>query len=135
MNSNSSYLWYQKLIKPSWAPPSFLFGPVWSVLYILIAGSFGYVFYRVFFIKDIPAVVAVPFILNLVCNALFTPIQFGLKNNLLASVDILLILITLVVSLVMIYPYIRWVSYINIPYVLWVCFATTLQLTITYLNK
>ncbi|KND48214.1 MAG: tryptophan-rich sensory protein [Parcubacteria bacterium C7867-006] len=131
---NNTYNWYQNLVKPSWAPPSYLFGPVWTFLYIIIAVSYGYVGY-LYFTKKIPFVVLLPFILNLIFNFAFSPIQFGLQNNLLASVDILLILGTLVWALYSIYPYLPWVSYINIPYVLWVSFATVLQLTITYLNK
>lgn len=121
------------LKKPSWAPPSYLFGPVWTVLYILIAASFGTVFYKAA-TKQIPSAVAIPFILNLAFNAAFTPLQFGLQNNLLAALDILLVLATLVWALVAIYPHLRWVAYINIPYLLWVIFATVLQLTITNLN-
>ena len=74
---NNTYNWYQQLIKPTWAPPSFLFGPVWSVLYVLIFVSFGTVFYKVFN-KELPMIVALPFILNLIFNFAFTPIQFGL---------------------------------------------------------
>lgn len=130
----NTYNWYSQLYKPSWAPPSWLFGPVWTVLYAIIAVSFGTVFYKVY-TKQIPWLVAVPFVLNLVFNALFTPLQFGLKNNLLASIDILLVLGTLVWALWAIWPHARWVTYVNIPYVLWVSFATVLQLTITYLNR
>lgn len=131
---NNSYSWYQNLIKPSWAPPSFLFGPVWTVLYAIIFVSFGYVF-NLFIQKRIPFVVLLPFILNLLFNFIFTPIQFGLKNNFLASIDISLVLITLIWLLVAIFPYAKWVALINIPYLLWVLFATVLQFTITYLNK
>lgn len=130
---NESYTWYQTLVKPTWAPPSWLFGPVWSVLYFIIAVTYGYVFYQVATGK-LPKIIALPFVLNLFFNFIFTPIQFGLKNNLLASLDILLVLGTLVWALVVIYPHIRWVTFLNIPYLLWVCFATVLQLTITYLN-
>lgn len=130
----NTYNWYSQLHKPSWAPPSWLFGPVWTVLYAIIAVSFGIVFYKVY-TKQIPWLVAVPFVLNLVFNVLFTPLQFGLKNNLLASVDIVLVLGTLVWALLAIWPHARWVTYVNIPYVLWVSFATVLQLTITYLNR
>ena len=129
-----TYNWYQQLIKPSWAPPSYLFGPVWTFLYILIAISFGKVFWM-FFKKQIPFLVVLPFILNLIFNFSFTPIQFGLKNNLLAAIDILLVLATLIWAMISIYPHSRWVTYIQIPYLLWVSFATVLQLTITYLNK
>lgn len=128
-----SYQWYQALVKPDWAPPSWLFGPVWTVLYAVIAVSFGTVFYKALTGK-IPAIVALPFILNLVFNALFTPIQFGLRNNIVAAIDIVLVLGTLVWALIAVWPHLRWVVYANIPYLLWVSFATVLQLTITYLN-
>jgi tryptophan-rich sensory protein len=130
---NNSYEWYQLLLKPNWAPPSWLFGPVWSVLYTIIAFTFGTVFYRAYTGK-LSWMIALPFVLNLFFNALFTPIQFGLKNNLLASLDILLVLGTLIWALLSIYPHIKWVALANIPYLLWVSFATVLQLTITYLN-
>jgi len=130
----SNYIWYQQLIKPFWAPPAYLFGPVWTVLYILIAVSFGKVFWM-FFNKKISWLVMLPFALNLIFNLVFTPIQFGLQNNYLAALDILLILSTLIWAMVAIYPFARWITYIQIPYLLWVSFATVLQLTITVLNR
>lgn len=130
----NAYSWYAHLIKPSWSSPAWLFGPAWTVLYILIAISFGKVFLMAWQ-KQIAFFVALPFILNLMFNAAFTPLQFGLKNNLLAAVDILLVLGTLVWAMAAIYPHERWITYIQIPYVLWVSFATALQLTITYLNR
>lgn len=126
--------WYSQLIKPTWSPPAWLFGPVWSFLYLLIAASFGTVFYKTI-TGSLSWLVALPFVLNLVFNFAFTPLQFGLKNNLLASIDILLILGTLIWAMIAIYPHIRWVAYIQIPYLLWVSFASVLQITITYLNK
>lgn len=131
---NKAYNWYSTLVRPTWAPPSWIFGPVWTVLYALIAVSFGRVFIM-FAQKQIPLVVVLPFVLNLVFNFVFTPIQFGLRNNLLASIDILLVLSTLVWAMWAIFPFARWITYINIPYLLWVAFATVLQLTITFLNK
>ena len=125
---------YAELIKPFWAPPSWLFGPVWTVLYAIIAATFGTVFYKAFTGK-LPWIVALPFALNLVFNFAFTPLQFWLKNNLLAAIDIVLVLGTLIWALVAIWPHLRWVAYANIPYLLWVSFATILQLTVTYLNR
>ena len=127
---------YAQLLKPAWSPPSWLFGPVWSVLYVIIAVSFGTVFYKAF-TKEIPWIVALPFALNLLFNFAFTPIQFGLKNNLLASIDILLVLTTLVWASLALWhfaPELRFIVYANIPYFLWVLFATCLQITITWLN-
>jgi tryptophan-rich sensory protein len=129
-----TYNWYARLIKPSWSPPAWLFAPVWTVLYILIVISFGKVFLLVWQ-KQLPFMVALPFILNLVFNLAFTPLQFGLKSNLLAAIDILLVLGTLIWAMAVIYPYVPWVTYIQIPYLIWVIFATVLQLTITYLNR
>ncbi len=128
---------YAELIKPFWSPPSWLFGPVWTVLYAIIAISFGTVFYKAFTGK-LSWMVALPFALNLLFNLVFTPIQFGLKNNLLASIDILLVVGTLLWALYAIWhaaPELRWITYANIPYLLWGTFATCLQITITYLNK
>lgn len=129
-----NYVKYSELKKPTWAPPSCLFGPVWSVLYIVIAVSFVSVFLNAFK-ADLSWFVALPFILNLIFNFLFTPLQFRLKNNLLAAIDIALVLLTLIWALIVIYPYFHWIALANIPYLLWVSFATILQFTVTYLNR
>ena len=129
--------WYSQLIKPSWAPPSWVFGPVWTVLYIIIAVSFGTVFYKAFNLQ-LSWLVALPFVLNLIFNFAFAPIQFGLKNNLLAAMDILLVVSTLLWALSALWiaaSDLRWVVYANIPYLLWGTFATAVQLTITYKNR
>lgn len=125
---------YSDLVKPTWAPPSWIFGPVWSFLYLLIAISFGTVFYKLA-TKQIPFMVAIPFILNIVFNATFTYFQFDLKNNTLAAIDILLVLGTLIWAMIAVFPHARWITYIQIPYLLWVSFATVLQLTITFINR
>ncbi len=129
----NDYPEYMQLIKPDWAPPSFLFGPVWTFLYITIAITFATVFWNVWK-KKWPKSLLAPFILNLIFNLSFTPLQFGLKSNLLAAVDILLVLATLIWAMWVIWPKARWITYTLIPYLLWVSFATVLQLTITYLN-
>ncbi|SDM42091.1 TspO/MBR family protein [Maricaulis salignorans] len=126
--------WYAQLKRPAWAPPAWLFGPVWSVLYLIIAGSFGFVFWLAF-TGEISAWLALPFVLNLIFNAAFTPLQFGLRSNLLAAVDITLVLGTLIWALASIYPIAPWVLYANIPYLIWVGFATVLQYTITARNR
>ncbi len=130
---NNTYNWYSQLIKPEWAPPAFLFGPVWSVLYFIILVSFSYVFYKIWQ-GELPKSLALPLILNLVFNLAFSPIQFGLQNNALASIDIVLVLATIIWAGIVIFPYVPLVVYANIPYLLWVSFATVLQFTVTYLN-
>lgn len=134
MAMNNTQIWYQSLIKPQWAPDPSIFGIVWPFLYAIIAVTFGTVFYKAF-TKQIPWLVALPFALNLVFNFAFTPIQFRLQNNLLAALDILLVLGTLIWALFAIWPHMRWVALANVPYLLWVTFATVLQLTITIMNR
>jgi benzodiazapine receptor len=94
---------YMEWIQPSWAPPSWVFGPVWSILYLVIAISFGYVFLKVWR-RQWPILVAVPFALNLIFNALFTPIQFGLQNLWLAAIDIVLVWLTIVWAMKAVWP-------------------------------
>src|SRR3989344_6286164 len=125
---NNNFAFYQELLKPAWAPPAWLFGPVWTALYILIAFSFGRVFFMAWQ-KRIPLLVVLPFALNLLFNFAFTPLQFGLRNNLLASLDVLLVVGTLIWALYAVWhasPELRWVVYANIPYLLWGTFATCL---------
>src|ERR1700690_4334867 len=129
-----NYRQYGTYKKPTWAPPAWVFAPVWSALYVIIAASYGYVAY-LGVNHLIPFVVVLPFASNLIFNLAFTPIQFGFRSFVLAAADVVLVLATLVWALWIIYPYAPWVSIINIPYLLWVCFATVLQLTVTALNR
>ena len=126
-------IWYSQLIKPTWAPPAWLFGPVWTVLYVIIIITFGAVFYKTFK-KNVSWKIALPFLLNLIFNFVFSPLQFGLRNNLLAVIDVILVLATLIWVMAAAYRRMRWIFWANIPYLLWVTFATVLQLTVTYLN-
>ena len=125
---------YQEYARPFWAPPSWIFGPVWSVLYVIIAISFGYVGYW-YLSGAIPLAIVIPFALNLVFNIAFTPIQFRLRSFVLASIDILLIFVTLVWAMSAIRPYAPWVSIVNIPYLAWVSFASILQITVAVMNS
>ena len=134
MKKNEAYDWYLNLKKPTWAPPSWLFGPVWAFLYLIIFVTYAEVVI-LSFEGRIPFLVELPFVLNILFNLNFSAIQFRLKNNLLASADILLILATLIWAMIAIFSFAPFVAYANIPYLAWVSFATVLQLKITHLNK
>jgi len=134
MKKPSTKTRYAQLKKPSWSPPSWLFGPVRTFLYILIIISFGKVFLMGWG-KEISFIIMLPFILNLLFNIIFSPIQFRLQNNPLAAIDILLIRGTIIRSMIVIYPYHPWILYMQIPYLIWVSIATVLQLTITSMNR
>lgn len=126
--------WYRQLVKPAWAPPAWIFGPVWLVLYLGILVTYGSAAIMVAN-AQIAWFVFLPFVLNIAFNIAFPFFQVSLRNNELALLDILLVLLTLVWALLSIYPFAPWISWVNIPYLLWVSFATVLQTSITLLNR
>lgn len=129
----NNYEMYSEIIRPSWAPPAWIFSPVWTILYILIFIALLKTI-SLYVKKKIAFIVLLPFILNLFFNLIFTPIQFGLKNYLLASIDIVLVLATLIWFMLAMWRHNKVVVYLLIPYLLWVSFATVLQITVTVLN-
>ncbi len=129
-----TYTQYRSYKKPSWAPPGWVFAPVWTILYVLIAISFGYVGY-LWVAGAVSASIVLPFALNLICNFLFTTIQFRWNNFALAALDVIIVWLTLLWAMVVIWPIVPWVAYINLPYLAWVTFATVLQITVTAMNR
>jgi len=125
--------WYNALDKPTWTPLPKVIGLIWQVLYPIILVSFSFVFVQAFRGR-VPWLTAVPFVINLVANLSFTPIQFGLRNLTLASVDILIVWTTLIWMMVAIWKHWRWVALAQVPYFVWVSIATVLQLSITAMN-
>lgn len=125
--------WYNSLTKPTWTPAPATIGLIWQILYPIILVSFGFVFVQVFR-SQLPRGVAMPFAINLVANLIFTPIQFGMRNLPLATVDIVIVWSSLVWGMVALWRHFRWVSLIQIPYLVWVSLATVLQISITISN-
>jgi len=126
--------WYDSLIKPAWTPAPGVIGTIWTLLYPIIIVVFGYVIFRVVR-GTMPASVLLPLAINVVANVAFTPIQFGLRNLGLASVDIVVVLVTIVWCMVVFWPYARWARLALVPYLIWVGTASTLQLSIWWLNR
>ena len=125
--------WYQALTKPSWTPSGETIGIIWSILYPIIFVTFGIIFYKVYK-KKFKSYVATPFIINLLANFAFTPIQFGLKNLPLAALDILIVWITIIWGIKIVWKSSKILSLAQIPYLIWVTIATILQLSITLSN-
>ena len=126
--------WYNALIKPAWTPAPGVIGTIWTALYPIIIITFGYMVWRVVR-GTAPASVLVPIAINVVSNVAFTPIQFGLQNLGLASADIVIVLVTIVWCMLAFWPYSRWASLALTPYLIWVATASTLQLSITWMNR
>ncbi|MBU1537714.1 tryptophan-rich sensory protein [Myxococcota bacterium] len=125
--------WYDSLARPPLTPPSAIFGPVWTVLYVLIAVSIGlYIFSPG---KRSAALVFSILGAHLVFNFAWTALFFGLKNPGLALVDILLLDGTLVYLIVAFYSVSRLAAALLLPYLLWVCFATYLNAGFFFLNR
>jgi len=126
--------WYESLAKPAWTPAPAVIGTIWTVLYPVIFVTYGYIVVRALG-GTMPRSVLVPVAINLAANFAFTPIQFGLRNLPLASLDILIVLATIVWSIVLIWPHSRAAAIALMPYLAWVATATVLQLSITLLNR
>ena len=125
--------WYNQLAKPSWTPSPHAISTIWTILYPIILVSFGFVFYKALR-GGIPPRVAVPFLINLLANLAFTPIQFGLRNLPLATVDILIVLASIVWMMMAIWRHYRLAAFAQVPYLVWVSTATVLQVSITVMN-
>lgn len=125
--------WYDALEKPDWTPAPATIGLIWQILYPIILVSFGFVFVQALR-RKVPWLVAVPFLVNLIANVIFTPIQFGLRNLPLAAVDIVVVWSTIPWASAAIWKHYRWVAVAQLPYFVWVSLATILQLSITAAN-
>ena len=125
--------WYNSLSKPAWTPAPSTIGLIWQILYPIILVTFAFVIVQAFR-RKIGWMVVLPFAINLAANLIFTPIQFGLRNLPLASVDILIVWATILWMMIAIWPHYKWVAAAQVPYLVWVSIATVLQLHITWSN-
>jgi tryptophan-rich sensory protein len=120
---------YQSLQQPSWAPPSWLFGPVWTVLYVMIAVS-GWLAWRRAGWTSALTVYAV----QLALNAIWTPIFFGFGRYGLALIDIAVLWVLIGATIWMFRPISRVAAGLLVPYWAWVTFATALNASIWAAN-
>lgn len=130
--TQSVVTWYPTLLKPSWNPPSFVFGPVWTLLYILIGISLYLVWNQGHTVK-VNRVLWV-FYLQLLLNAFWSYLFFGAKFLWLAYFEILFLLVAIVFNLFMAYKLNKTAGWLLFPYFLWVCFASVLNFTVASLN-
>jgi len=124
--------WYAGLAKPAWNPPNWLFGPVWTVLYILMAVAAWLVWRRQGLAgAALPLLV---FVVQLVLNAMWSWLFFGLQRPGVALAEILVLWVAILVTILLFFRVRSVAGILLIPYLLWVSFAAVLNFTIWRLN-
>lgn len=126
--------WYASLIKPSFNPPSWVFGPVWTILYLLMGISLYLIISKGLKKKEIKAAVNL-FVWQLIANCAWSIIFFGMKNVQLALIEIIVLLVLVFTTIQKFYMINRVAAYLLVPYFLWGNFATLLTYSIWILNK
>lgn len=122
---------YKLLSKPPLSPPSFIFPIVWTIIYILLAISF----YRVMNTHNNKKSEAkLIYFIQLVVNALWTPIFFGFNEYFLAFLWIIMLILLVVIMLITFFKIDKISFYLNIPYIIWLLFASYLNFGIFVLN-
>ncbi len=125
--------WYASLNKPFFSPPNWLFGPVWSFLYLLMGISLFLIW-----VNDVPAIqkrkAVILYFIQLTLNTLWSVIFFGMRLPSLALVEILILETTIILTALQFRKISVKAARLLIPYILWVAFATMLNLSIVVLN-
>jgi tryptophan-rich sensory protein len=125
--------WYASLNKPTWTPPSALFGPVWTALYAMMSVAAWLVWKRGGFEKQ-----SVPlnlFLAQLALNAAWSPMCFGLHSLLLSSVNIVLLWLTLLLTARSFFGVTRAAGWLLVPCQIWVSYATALNIALWLMNR
>ena len=120
--------WYRGLDKPRWQPPDWLFAPVWTVLYAMIASS-GWLVWRQKGVAD-AAVPLTAYAVQLILNAAWTPIFFGLRRPGLAAIEIAMVWGSILATIWFFYPVSPAAAGLLVPYLVWVSFAAALNISI-----
>lgn len=123
--------WYSTINKPSWNPPNWIFGPVWTTLYVMMGSAFALVWHANHVEKKRAIFL---FVFQFVLNLLWTPIFFGLHWIGLALVDIILLFILIILTIMQFAKISKLAAWLLVPYLAWVGFASALNGSIWTLN-
>lgn len=123
--------WYASLAKPGFNPPNWVFGPVWTVLYILMGTSLYLVWQHT---KSLVNAAVIVFFVQLILNFAWSFIFFKLKSPMVALIDIVLLWLAIVASIILFYHVRKTASWLLVPYLAWVSFAAVLNAAIVRLN-
>ena len=129
--------WFPTLIKPSFNPPNWIFAPVWSMLYIMMGIAAGLVWNRMEASKDKELVKKslIFFAIQLGLNALWSVLFFGLRNPMLALIEIVLLWLMIYETYIKFGKIDKIAGYLFLPYLAWVSFASILNACIWWLNR
>ncbi len=130
--ASSVNTWFETIYKPTWNPPSWIFGPVWTMLYLLM-GIAAYIIWQKKDIVGTKMALSV-YGIHLVFNSLWSILFFGLKNPQLAFFEIIFLLILIIITTMLFWKIDRRAGALMFPYIAWVSFATVLNYTIWQLN-
>ncbi|MDH7602163.1 MAG: tryptophan-rich sensory protein [Armatimonadota bacterium] len=123
--------WYLNLQKPSFNPPSWIFAPVWTLLYALMGVAAALVWFKQ---SEAARMALIAFGVQLVLNALWSALFFGLRSPGAAFVEIIALWLAIFATLLLSWK-VSWVAgVLLLPYLLWVCFAAVLNYSIWRLN-
>lgn len=126
-------LWYNTLIKPSFNPPAWIFGPVWTILYTMMGVALFIIWTTKSKQKEKPAAILI-FFLQLSLNTLWSPIFFGAQSPFMGLIIIILLWITILMTIIKFFKVSKVAGGLLVPYFLWVSFATILNFSIWQLN-
>lgn len=125
--------WYPQLVKPAWAPPNWLFGPVWMILYLMIAVS-GWLLYSAEHSRA-RSVALTLYSLQLFLNFIWSFLFFALRSPVLGLIDIVLLLLAIILTIIKSWNVRPLASLLLYPYLLWVIYAASLNAAIWILNR
>lgn len=125
--------WYDQLNKPFFHPPDYIFGPVWTILYLLMAIS-AFIVWDKGLGKPGVKKALFYFIIQLALNALWTPLFFGYHLICMAVFEILLLIAAVVKTIIDFNKISRYAAWLLAPYFIWICFAAILNVAICYMN-
>lgn len=131
--STSVETWYPTLVKPPFQPPSFVFGPVWTALYVMMGLSFYLVLMAARSLKD-RRFASILFALQLALNFSWSVAFFGLHHPFLALIVIASLWAAILANILCFHPMSRLAAYLLLPYLAWVSFASYLNFMIWQLN-
>jgi translocator protein len=126
--SGSVREWYPMIRKPSWNPPSWVFGPVWTILYLIMGTAAWIVWCRRNEAEIKSALIL--FAVQLILNGAWSPLFFGLRNPLAGLLDIVPLWAAILATLILFWRISPTAGWLMTPYLLWVSFATALNFAI-----